>query len=563
MFFVDDDESILSYGSGSIRSSARSPRKRVKLWHPSQDNVSPFLNETTERSMRRKLNSTNAMDNSTQTPEKNDPRRLPSTPPAQEEANGHNENSENEPNLSTLSKKSDDMAETEATPKKVRALNLDEISPPTVGNVELIEPQPSTSAGTRSNVNYEKPAKSKRVPSLDSTSSNEEYQSGRNKFLNQTNQSLESSNDERLNEDHVFVRPRNCIENTSSYKLKENRVKGMANAKRFRFLENSTDHSLRSNYSKGKKSTKNAHVNAESPWNRADLTGNEDITWTPSNFKRASKRSSSSSDEETNANKTKSKKATSENGNSFSSDGSSRSNQQRYYQREEEIKILDFIIQHRAFSQVKGNTLWKVMEATQVLPDRTPQSMKERFRRYILPKLDKYEHLSENDIENFRHPPTEDGNVSEAAAGNPETSTSKANTKQNTLGPAESGIPHVDEIESRKEDDNVSVISHRTTTSSIMSGSKQSRNYNKQEEIAILDFITTNRRYSEVNGNTLWQLMETKTIVANRSWQSMKERFRRHIAPNLNRFNNLTPKDINQFNKYLSSISKQIRKKSK
>ena len=121
----------------------------------------------------------------------------------------------------------------------------------------------------------------------------------------------------------------------------------------------------------------------------------------------------------------------------------------------------------------------------------------------------------------------------------------------------------MDEIESRKEDDNVSVISHRTTTSSIMSGSKQSRNYNKQEEIAILDFITTNRRYSEVNGNTLWQLMETKTIVANRSWQSMKERFRRHIAPNLNRFNNLTPKDINQFNKYLSSISKQIRKKSK
>ena len=48
------DESILSYGSGSIRSGARSPRKRVKLWHPSQDNVSPFLNESTERNLRRK-----------------------------------------------------------------------------------------------------------------------------------------------------------------------------------------------------------------------------------------------------------------------------------------------------------------------------------------------------------------------------------------------------------------------------------------------------------------------------------------------------------------------------
>ena len=71
IIFLDDNESIFSYGSGSVRSGARSPRKRVKLWHPSQDTVSPFLNETEERSMRRKLNSTSAMDNSTQTPEKN------------------------------------------------------------------------------------------------------------------------------------------------------------------------------------------------------------------------------------------------------------------------------------------------------------------------------------------------------------------------------------------------------------------------------------------------------------------------------------------------------------
>jgi len=80
------------------------------------------------------------------------------------------------------------------------------------------------------------------------------------------------------------------------------------------------------------------------------------------------------------------------------------------------------------------------------------------------------------------------------------------------------------------------------------------------EEIAILNFIVTNKRYSDVNGNNLWQLMETKKVVEKRSWQSMKERFRRHIAPNLDRYKNLSSTNIKQFNIYLSSVTKKIKK---
>jgi hypothetical protein len=52
--------------------------------------------------------------------------------------------------------------------------------------------------------------------------------------------------------------------------------------------------------------------------------------------------------------------------------------------------------------------------------------------------------------------------------------------------------------------------------------------------------------------------MEEKNIVANRSWQSMKERYRKYISPKLENFGNLNSNDIRQLNKYLSTVSKKI-----
>jgi hypothetical protein len=60
--------------------------------------------------------------------------------------------------------------------------------------------------------------------------------------------------------------------------------------------------------------------------------------------------------------------------------------------------------------------------------------------------------------------------------------------------------------------------------------------YTKDEEEAILNFIVTKKRFSEIGGNELWKYMEQKEVLKDRTWQSMKERFRKKILPNLDYF---------------------------
>ena len=52
----------------------------------------------------------------------------------------------------------------------------------------------------------------------------------------------------------------------------------------------------------------------------------------------------------------------------------------------------------------------------------------------------------------------------------------------------------------------------------------------------ILQFIVDNGRCEDTGGIALWQLMEERQVVERRSWQSMKERFRRSILKRLDSF---------------------------
>ena len=45
-----------------------------------------------------------------------------------------------------------------------------------------------------------------------------------------------------------------------------------------------------------------------------------------------------------------------------------------------------------------------------------------------------------------------------------------------------------------------------------------------------------NDRCEDTGGITLWQLMEERQVVERRSWQSLKERFRRSILKRLDSF---------------------------
>ena len=59
---------------------------------------------------------------------------------------------------------------------------------------------------------------------------------------------------------------------------------------------------------------------------------------------------------------------------------------------------------------------------------------------------------------------------------------------------------------------------------------KNANYYSREEDLNILKFIAENKRFDDVRGNEVWQVMEERKVVKGRSWQSMKERFRKVIS---------------------------------
>src|SRR5699024_1501011 len=57
--------------------------------------------------------------------------------------------------------------------------------------------------------------------------------------------------------------------------------------------------------------------------------------------------------------------------------------------------------------------------------------------------------------------------------------------------------------------------------------------YTIDEDNNILKYIIQSERYAEIKGIQLWRDMANEKVNVDRSWQSMKERFRKHIANNL------------------------------
>ncbi|XP_022258359.1 uncharacterized protein LOC111089702 [Limulus polyphemus] len=63
------------------------------------------------------------------------------------------------------------------------------------------------------------------------------------------------------------------------------------------------------------------------------------------------------------------------------------------------------------------------------------------------------------------------------------------------------------------------------------------KEYSVEDQQAIINFICTKNRYSEIKGTRLWKDMESKNVLPSRTWQSMKEHFLKQIYPNLKAFN--------------------------
>ena len=64
--------------------------------------------------------------------------------------------------------------------------------------------------------------------------------------------------------------------------------------------------------------------------------------------------------------------------------------------------------------------------------------------------------------------------------------------------------------------------------------------YTRSDDEAILKYILTHKEYSRVGGKKLWVEMEEKEVVAGRTWQSLKEHFKKKIMDNIQSFKFLT-----------------------
>ena len=71
-----------------------------------------------------------------------------------------------------------------------------------------------------------------------------------------------------------------------------------------------------------------------------------------------------------------------------------------YYTHADDLKILDYIIQNKRFTNVGGIAMWEMMVKRGVIPGRSLHSLKERFRKVIIKKIRSYG-LNEETVSKF------------------------------------------------------------------------------------------------------------------------------------------------------------------
>ena len=79
---------------------------------------------------------------------------------------------------------------------------------------------------------------------------------------------------------------------------------------------------------------------------------------------------------------------------------STASSTKNLYTRSEEKNIVQWIIENKRHSEIKGIKMWRDLEKSNEVPGRTCQSMKERFKKHILPTIE-YFQLKKDQVEIF------------------------------------------------------------------------------------------------------------------------------------------------------------------
>ena len=151
------------------------------------------------------------------------------------------------------------------------------------------------------------------------------------------------------------------------------------------------------------------------------------------------------------------------------------------YSLTEDESILGFVLKTKRFEELKGKTIWEEAENKDICLGRSWQSMKERFRKHIMPQIDSYD-ITLKDKQRLK----------------------------------------------------IGYYTERTNESRGASGA-----YTREEDLNILQYIIRHNRFDVVKGNTLWHQMEEefkRKKLRLRTWQSLKERYLKRIVPQLYKY---------------------------
>ena len=165
------------------------------------------------------------------------------------------------------------------------------------------------------------------------------------------------------------------------------------------------------------------------------------------------------------------------------------------FSRGEDEAIVNYFLKNGGYSVRGGNSIWRKMEEEWICPGRTWHSLRERFEKYIEINLKLY-------------------------------------------GTSISDLLQVD---------------NQNNISKGVRGTRKNCNYySKDEDLKIIQFIIDNKRFDDVKGNELWKVLEERNVLKGRTWQSMKERFRKVIVNKLNQYK-INSSDRKQFEKRSNS----------
>jgi len=186
------------------------------------------------------------------------------------------------------------------------------------------------------------------------------------------------------------------------------------------------------------------------------------------------------------------------------------------YSRQEDLLVVNYLLTMGGYRAIKGVRIWREMEAANICPGRSFQSLKHRFLTNLHMNLAEF------------------------------------GVTGDQLMKADGSQGKVDAFMSARGGESQNLRGFRV----------QARYYTPIEDMALIRYIVDNNRQKDIGGNVLWKLMVEIDLLKGRTWQSMKERFNKKILKKLEFFN-LTTEEKKQLRRADETGSRKVKSRNR